>query len=62
MGGSFRKFFYYDEVDEIFGCCDVVIFYYVVEVGISGESVNEISIVEFNDINGENSILFSFSV
>lgn len=61
-GGSLRKSLYYDEVDEILGCRDVVTFPHVVEAGISGESANEISIAESNDTNGENSTSSSPSV
>ena len=42
-GGSLRKSVYYDEIDKILGCRDVVTFNHVAEAGISGESATEIN-------------------
>lgn len=33
MGGSFRKLVYFDEIDVVMGCCDIVILSNVKEVG-----------------------------
>lgn len=41
-GGSLRKSVYYDEVDKILGCRDLVTFNHVAEAGNSGESATEI--------------------
>ena len=49
-GGSLRKSVYYDEVDKILGCRDVVTFNHVAEAGISGDSATEV-VTESSDIN-----------
>ena len=49
-GGSLRKSVYYDEVDKILGCPDVVTFNHVAEAGISGDSATEV-VTESSDIN-----------
>ena len=60
-GGSLRKSVYYDEVDKILGCRDVVTFNHVAEAGISGESATEV-VTESGDNNGEINTSFSPSV
>ena len=42
-GGSLRKSVYYDEVDKILGCRDVVTVNHVPEAGISSQSATEIN-------------------
>ena len=60
-GGSLRKSVYYDEVDKILGCRDLVTFNHVAEAGISGESATEI-VEKSSDTAGENSTSSSPSV
>lgn len=36
IGGNFRKIIFYDEIDEVFGCRDVVTMKRVVYVGVVG--------------------------
>ena len=60
-GGSLRKSVYYDEVDKILGCRDVVTFDHVAEAGISGESATEIN-AGSSDTTGEISTSSSPSV
>ena len=60
-GGSLRKSVYYDEVDKILGCRDLVTFNHVAEAGISGESATKI-VAESSDTTGESSTSSSPSV
>ena len=53
-GGNLRKSVYYDEVDKILGCRDLVTFNNVAEAGISGESAPQV-VAESSDTTGENS-------
>ncbi|KAK2556135.1 hypothetical protein P5673_021705 [Acropora cervicornis] len=51
-GGSLRKSVYYDEVDKILGCRDMVTFNHVAEAGMSGDSAIEV-FTESSDNTGE---------
>ena len=51
-GGSLRKSVYYDEVDKILGCRDMVTFNHVAEAGMSGDSAIEV-VTESSDNTGE---------
>ena len=53
-GGNLRKSVYYDEVDKILGCHDLVTFNNVAKVGISGESAPQV-VAESSDTTGKNS-------
>ena len=52
-GGNLRKSVYYDEVDKILGCRDLVTFNNA-KAGISGESAPQV-VAESSDTTGENS-------
>jgi len=60
-GESLRKSVYYNEVDKILGCRDVVAFNHVAEAGISGKSATEI-VTESGDNTGKISTSSSPSV
>ena len=51
-GGSLTKSVYYDEVDKILGCGDVVTSNHVAEVGISSDSATEV-VTESSDNTGK---------
>ena len=53
-GGNLRKSVYYDEVDKILGCHDLVTFNNVAEAGISGKSAPQV-VAESSDTTGKNS-------
>ena len=50
--GSLRKSVYYDEVDKILGCRNVVTFNHVAKAGISGDSATKV-VTESSDNTGE---------